>query len=190
MSVLPAAVQREVLARHGVLPDAEYTRTACSYCGESAVIWWPRSWVTGRPYSLPSMGGFAFDHVQPRHLGGADTAENVLLTCETCNKIKGHRSLEWFLSYVHPTRGIVPQVTAEQIRTYLLSTRADTRRDASGDRRQETGDRKFSVALRPKTLTSAGRRFSVRTDLSVRTSDLAVEADLSHRYAHATAESR
>jgi len=59
-----------------------------------------------------------------------------------------------------------------------------------GDRRQETGDRRFLVALRPKTLTSADRRFWVRTDLSVRTSDLAVEADLSHRYARATAESR
>ncbi|MGY3482299.1 hypothetical protein ACVW1C_000182 [Bradyrhizobium sp. USDA 4011] len=65
-SHIPAAVRREVVLRDGWI---------CQYC-------------------YATDGRFHFDHVFPRSRGGADTAANIKIACETCNLRKGARTPE------------------------------------------------------------------------------------------------
>src|SRR5690606_20481977 len=66
---------------------------ACAYCGE-------RKHLT-------------IDHLIPRKIGGADTGENMVWACRSCNSSKGARdALEWLAS-----RGVFPPLLL--LRRYL-----------------------------------------------------------------------
>ncbi|MBN2357414.1 HNH endonuclease [candidate division KSB1 bacterium] len=45
-------------------------------------------------YCLTTKGPFTVDHVVPRTLGGADTWENLVCACVSCNNKKGNRTPE------------------------------------------------------------------------------------------------
>lgn len=56
---------------------------ACIYCG-----------ATAETYGCP----LQLDHLTPRHLGGTDTAENLVLACRVCNRAKSALPLALFLA--------------------------------------------------------------------------------------------
>lgn len=81
---IPSAVRREVCLRYG----AEIGRTvavACHYCGAQCAITWPAN-----SPSWPVIRG-ELDHVVPEFRGGLSVADNLVLTCRTCNRRKGYQ---------------------------------------------------------------------------------------------------
>lgn len=63
--------RRSVIKRDGM---------ECTYCG----------------IEIPK-GSITIDHVVPRKLGGSHKVSNLCVTCEDCNKNKGHLLLTQFL---------------------------------------------------------------------------------------------
>lgn len=76
------------LARHALRAQvAAQARYRCGYCLTQEV-------VSGIPLTL--------EHLVPRALGGADTEENLWLSCRLCNESKGVH-----LAAIDPDTGIV-----------------------------------------------------------------------------------
>jgi 5-methylcytosine-specific restriction endonuclease McrA len=72
-------------------------RQTCCYCNE---------YVPKRERSL--------DHVTPQCRGGADNADNLILTCKACNSRKGSKSLKQFTQYL-VIEGFMSQASAHNI---------------------------------------------------------------------------
>ncbi|MCA9630010.1 MAG: HNH endonuclease [Myxococcales bacterium] len=62
------------LTRKNLLMRDDYS---CQYCGVQ-----------------PSLRDLNVDHVLPRSRGGADSWENLVISCRRCNLVKGHRTPE------------------------------------------------------------------------------------------------
>lgn len=90
---IPASVRRELAARYGCKPG-QSVPVSCAYCDAKGSIDWSirRKQVQG----WVSISGLEIDHVTPEFTGGETKAENMVLACQTCNRSKGHKSVdEW-----------------------------------------------------------------------------------------------
>lgn len=78
---------------------------ACHYCGQSLAHFGPQDelvglvespfggWTTASGWDFPEA-----DHVVPRAAGGTDALENRVLACPRCNRRKGTRPYDEFVS--------------------------------------------------------------------------------------------
>lgn len=100
---IPTAVKREVLARDGY--RYRYCRirvvtspalTKLEELLPAALPMWPaeRGPAEVVTHSAQSVMRLTWDHVVPRSVGGGNTAENVVVSCGTCNYMKGSCTLE------------------------------------------------------------------------------------------------
>jgi len=80
---VPLAVRRDVARRYGASHEQGGGVAPCHYCAAVGRIYWSvRYWVTF---------DHEMEHVIPEFLGGATTAENIVLACRPCNRRKGAR---------------------------------------------------------------------------------------------------
>jgi 5-methylcytosine-specific restriction endonuclease McrA len=85
-ATIPQAVRRAVALAAGVQPG-ETRDVPCRYCGVLGRVTWFRL-ASGRPSAWVHFE-HELEHVVPEALGGATTAENVVLACRPCNRSKG-----------------------------------------------------------------------------------------------------
>jgi 5-methylcytosine-specific restriction endonuclease McrA len=67
----------------------ERDKGMCRYCGKPGRVsyFFPSIWVWME---------HEFDHVLPEYLGGKSTVDNIVTACQSCNRRKGHKTLdEW-----------------------------------------------------------------------------------------------
>ena len=76
---------------------------ACTWCGQA--------FEDGITLSL--------DHVQPRSLGGGDTADNLITACHRCNSIRKSRSVREFARAAAQFTGCKPYHIEKQIKRSL-----------------------------------------------------------------------
>jgi len=82
----PNPVRREVAKRYGVENVGDAVEVKCAYCDKvGKVIMTNNSWV--------QFAGLTIDHKIPLSKGGPDTADNIVLSCKSCNSKKGAKSL-------------------------------------------------------------------------------------------------
>jgi hypothetical protein len=102
------AARIEVARRYGATGPGTWP-ASCVYCGASGSIIW-------RAQSV-SLDGLTLDHWTPRARGGTDTADNLVLACQACNRRKGAAAPETVID-VLPTAA-----EAERVRAFLATRR-------------------------------------------------------------------
>jgi 5-methylcytosine-specific restriction endonuclease McrA len=75
-----------VAKKYGCKPGCE-AGAECYYCGLPGKIqWW--NGTRGKPTKWITLSDLEFDHFQSEHSGGANTQENIVLACRSCNRAK------------------------------------------------------------------------------------------------------
>lgn len=88
--MLSGAERAKVCLRYGIFPNTSWQHVPCYWCGdESGRVSW--SMNQGARVGWASGWGMEFDHVVPLSLGGANTAENVVIACRRCNRSRCNR---------------------------------------------------------------------------------------------------
>lgn len=88
---IPAAVRRELAARHGCKPGST-VQAQCHYCDHTGQI----SWVvqpTDRGPGWVAFSGLEMDHMTAEIAGGTNSADNIVLACTPCNRSKSIMAL-------------------------------------------------------------------------------------------------
>lgn len=67
-------------------------------------------------YCGATEGPMHLDHVVPRSQGGADAAENIVLSCASCNGRKQDMSLNGFMRYLRTVMGWSREQTTSCLR--------------------------------------------------------------------------
>lgn len=76
----------------------------CQYCGSTAE-------ESGAPLQL--------DHIVPRSQGGPDTAENLVVSCRSCNCARKTLPLSQWSRYVAALHGLHHRTIADRVRRQL-----------------------------------------------------------------------
>lgn len=96
---IPQAVRREACRRLGAIPGKR-VEIKCAYCETTGIVEWGLT-LKGAPSGWVMIGGLELDHVISIHQGGPNTADNLTLACQPCNRRKSYKSLsDW-----RPTNG-------------------------------------------------------------------------------------
>ena len=91
---IPAAVRRELAARHGCVPGTS-VRVKCAYCDFVGGVHWTVQ-PTDRGPGWVAFTDLEMDHVTAEINGGASSAENIVLACLPCNRSKSIKPVsEW-----------------------------------------------------------------------------------------------
>lgn len=93
----------------------------CQYCGKSLIF------MLDQNNDYPDLK-VEVDHVKSRSSGGNTSIHNLVTVCSKCNRCKGSRSTEDFLTQLHP------QKTAEQIRDIIAQIKKQTYKPTSKHR--------------------------------------------------------
>lgn len=88
---IPAAVRRELAARHGCEPGAS-VRAKCAYCDFIGGIHWTVQ-PTDRGPGWVAFTGLEMDHVIAEIEGGQSSADNLVLACLPCNRSKSIKAV-------------------------------------------------------------------------------------------------
>lgn len=93
---IPSEARRAVAMKYGCSPGASKD-VGCYFCGLPGKIhWWKRS--DGKP-SAWVIFDLELDHLHPEAAGGANSAENLVLSCRSCNRGRRNElALPWILS--------------------------------------------------------------------------------------------
>lgn len=92
---IPAEARRAVATKYGCKPGKRKAAT-CYYCGApGTIVWHPLN--DTRASAWVSFTALELDHAEAEFNGGANTAENLVLACRTCNRSKGHKEFLTFL---------------------------------------------------------------------------------------------
>lgn len=93
---IPREARRALAVKYGCQPG-ETMQVTCYFCGMPGRIhWWNLS--DGRPSSWVVFD-LEIDHLEPEAIGGANSAENLVLSCRTCNRGRRDKlALPWILS--------------------------------------------------------------------------------------------
>jgi 5-methylcytosine-specific restriction endonuclease McrA len=95
---IPAAVRRELAARHGCAPGASVD-VKCAYCPSIGQVHWIVQ-PTDRGPGWVTFTGLEMDHIAAEIAGGATTAENLVLACVPCNRSKSVKPVSaWRLAH-------------------------------------------------------------------------------------------
>jgi 5-methylcytosine-specific restriction endonuclease McrA len=88
---IPAAVRRELAARHGCVPGAS-VQVKCAYCSFIGGVHWTVQ-PTDRGPGWVAFTGLEMDHVTAEINGGDTSAENIVLACQPCNRSKSIKAV-------------------------------------------------------------------------------------------------
>jgi HNH endonuclease len=93
---IPSEARRAVAVKYGCSPGAT-KEVGCYFCGLPGKIrWWKLA--DGRP-SAWVVFDLELDHLDPESIGGANSAENLVLSCRPCNRGRRDKlALPWILS--------------------------------------------------------------------------------------------
>lgn len=93
---IPSEARRAVAIKYGCFPGSTKD-VGCYFCGLPGKIhWWNRS--DGKP-SAWVVFDLELDHLHPEVDGGANSAENLVLSCRSCNRGRRDKlALPWILS--------------------------------------------------------------------------------------------
>lgn len=86
---IPLGERRRLAVKYGC-PPGESIKASCSMCEASGRIIWTRT-QTGRPAGWVIFADLEIDHVTPESAGGSNAAENLVLSCRSCNRSRGAR---------------------------------------------------------------------------------------------------
>lgn len=80
---IPLAARREIAIRHGLEKKGDHKEVTCYWCKNNTgtICWMNASWVHFKDLEL--------DHIIPESKGGTNTADNLVLACRSCNRIRG-----------------------------------------------------------------------------------------------------
>lgn len=84
-------VRREIARRYGCPPGQKAFPVRCAFCETMGEIWW---WTlsSGKPSAWVSFS-LEIDHVIPESRGGSSLPENLVLSCQRCNRSRCNRSI-------------------------------------------------------------------------------------------------
>lgn len=91
------AERRRLAIRYGCDPG-ESISVPCSYCGIPGEIYWHKL-NSGKPSGWVTFPGLEIDHIQPESNGGSNEAENIQLSCRSCNRKKGANTSAFPISH-------------------------------------------------------------------------------------------
>lgn len=93
---IPSEARRALAVKYGCPPGGAKD-VACYFCGlPGRIHWWTLH--DGRP-SAWVVFDLELDHLEPEAIGGANTAENLVLSCRACNRGRRDKlALPWILS--------------------------------------------------------------------------------------------
>lgn len=95
-ATIPNAIRLELARQHGCVPG-EPRKVRCAYCDyEGQALWFCH--FGGEPSGWVHFSGLEMDHIVPESRGGATTVSNITLACRRCNRSKGTKTLEEWLS--------------------------------------------------------------------------------------------
>lgn len=144
---MPAAVRREVAIKYGCKPGSEIA-ASCYHCGaEGRIVWW--SLCNGKPGAWVSFSDLELDHFVPEVAGGATAGSNIVLSCRSCNRSRGHRDSLEFFSRKIPS----PPENSGNLRP-------DMEGKGKGDGEGKEGER-ASAPSDPKAIWFEGKSFSL-----------------------------
>lgn len=94
---IPNEARRAVAIKYGCKPSGTKD-VECYFCGSPGQVhWWPRH--DGRPSNWVVFPGLELDHLEPEFTGGANAAENLVLSCRPCNRGRRDKAaLPWIVS--------------------------------------------------------------------------------------------
>ncbi|EIZ83673.1 hypothetical protein WYO_3686 [Methylobacterium sp. GXF4] len=88
-AVIPVAARRQVAQKYGCTPGNENHPAECYFCGAPGSIFWPKR-SDGKPSYWVAFSGLELDHFTPEHSGGVTDGKNLVLSCRSCNRSRGH----------------------------------------------------------------------------------------------------
>lgn len=92
------------LERQAVMERADYT---CVYCGLRSI-----AYNANRDPVGPDGAVWQLDHITPVSLGGSWDASNIALSCASCNRLKGNRTIGELAAHLMSVRARIDAALA------------------------------------------------------------------------------